>query len=77
MLWDSDTEALKTTVDCKNKGTMSQIHSCTQLNIFSNKEEGKHLFFLMYALRNNKTDEFLNENFNDKLIYQMITFYKI
>lgn len=70
MLRDSDVEALRTTVDCKNKETMS---SCISIDIFSNKEEGKHLFFLMYALRENKTDEFLNENFSDKLIYQMIT----
>lgn len=44
------------------------------LNIFSNKEEGKHFLFLTYVLRKYRTEEFLNEKFSNELMYQMIMF---
>lgn len=77
MLWDSDAEALETTLDSKNTQTISHIQLLHMtLNIFSNNMERKHFLFLTYVRRKNRTEEFLTENFTDELIYQMIKFYK-
>lgn len=63
----------------KIKKLSVRSNSYIWLNIFSNiylKVERKHFLFLTYVHKKNRTEEFLNENFSNELIFQTTCFTK-